>query len=450
MGAVDIERGRRGSRDLKNIKPFIRRDTSAHLPNDIWAADGHTLDAEIAHPLNGQPFRPEITTIIDVVTRRMMGWSVALTESRFAVLDALTHAITHNGVPAIFYVDNGRGYKNKMLADEVTGILPNIGITMSHALPYNSQAKGVIERSHQIWVAAAKSLPTFVGASMDEQARQLVFKVTRKALAAKQLSPHLMPWPMFIEWAGAVIAEYNARPHRSLGGISPNQAWQQFTVNGFKKIELSAIEQGALYRPTAIRKIVRGEIELFTNLYFSHNLKEFHGENLRVAYDIHDASLVWVLDDDGRVITTAEINGNRRHFMPVSVVEQARDNRIKHAIKRIDVKRDHLIDQQSGQLIEPTMIAIPHFPPAPDFAKADSETAIISPKIPAKVPRSSRPAAENYQDWLELDARVAAGEILTEDEARWHASYPNSAQFRASQNAAKQNATQGTNLRGAA
>ncbi|OAL81318.1 hypothetical protein AY606_00770 [Acinetobacter sp. SFB] len=78
MGNVEAQRGRMGNRELKNLQPFIRRDTEQLLPTDVYTADGHCFDAEIAHPMHGKPFRPEITAIIDVATRRLVGWSIDL------------------------------------------------------------------------------------------------------------------------------------------------------------------------------------------------------------------------------------------------------------------------------------------------------------------------------------------------------------------------------------
>ena len=89
MGNVEAQRGRMGSRELKNLKPFIRRDTEQLLPTDVYTADGHCFDAEVAHPMHGKAFRPEITAIIDVATRRLVGWSIDLAESGWAVLDAV-------------------------------------------------------------------------------------------------------------------------------------------------------------------------------------------------------------------------------------------------------------------------------------------------------------------------------------------------------------------------
>ncbi|OIQ64415.1 hypothetical protein GALL_540340 [mine drainage metagenome] len=36
----------------------------------------------------------------------------------------------------------------------------------------------------------------------------------------------------------------------------------------------------------------RGEISLFGNTYFSKELAELHGEEVRVAFDIHDATRI--------------------------------------------------------------------------------------------------------------------------------------------------------------
>lgn len=49
-------------------------------------------------------------------------------ENAFAVADALRHAISLHGVPAIYYSDNGGGEKNKFLDAEITGMLPRLGI----------------------------------------------------------------------------------------------------------------------------------------------------------------------------------------------------------------------------------------------------------------------------------------------------------------------------------
>ncbi|SFG99665.1 bacteriophage transposase [Neisseria elongata] len=135
VGNVERERGRRGARDLKNILPHKRRDFMHLKPAAIYTADGHTFDAEVLNPLSGLPFRPEITTVLDVGTRRCMGWSVGLAESRFTVLEALSHA-SRAAIGALWYVDWGKGFENLMMTDEATGLMGRLGMTMTHSRAY--------------------------------------------------------------------------------------------------------------------------------------------------------------------------------------------------------------------------------------------------------------------------------------------------------------------------
>jgi putative transposase len=349
LGTVSRETGRIGPREMKNIKPFVRRDISDLLPNDVWTADGHAFDAEVQHPLHGRPFRPEITAIIDVATRRIIGWSVSLAESGLAVLDAITHAVTREGVMAIFYVDNGSGYKNDMLRNESTGVMGRLGADMRFARPYNSQAKGAVERLHQsVFVRAARELQSYIGADMDREAKLSQFKLTRKAIKDGG-SVNLISWPNFIAFINQRIADYNARPHRGLNGISPDMKLAEFVATGWEPTRLRPGEEAYLFRPQIERTISRCEISLFGNRYFSRTLEEFHGERLRIGYDVNDASRVWVYADDGRLICTAEWNANVRSFFPVSVIEQAREKRAAGRANRLQVHLEEVQAERRGQ-----------------------------------------------------------------------------------------------------
>ena len=178
VGTVERERGRMLPRELKTRLPFVRRTFADLLPLDVVSADGHTFDAEVQHPETGRPFRPEMTAFIDIATRKVIGWSVALAECAITVGDAWRHAATSHGVFAIFYTDNGSGYVN----EQIQALAARLGTRLENSIPYNSQARGVIERLNKtLWIhLCAKHLPTYVGKDMDRQARQIVYKHTRK------------------------------------------------------------------------------------------------------------------------------------------------------------------------------------------------------------------------------------------------------------------------------
>jgi putative transposase len=446
LGAVTRERGRMGPRELKNIRPFVRRDFSLLEPNDVWTADGHTFDAEVQHPFHGRPFRPEITTFIDIATRRAVGWSVDLAESTFAVADALRYGVEREGIPALIYVDNGSGYRNAAMSDEATGLVGRIGSTITHSIPYNSQARGVIERSHQtIWIAGAKLLPSFIGAAMDREARLQQFKLTRRALKQGGAMP-LMPWDLFVQFAEQRIAEYNARPHRSLKGLSPDMCLAGFKARDWKPDMVSEEMLKTLFRPRVKRTLARAEIQLFNNRYYARELEEFHGSEVHISYDIHDASKIWVYLPDGRLLATAEVNGNRKHYFPVPVVEQAKQKRAKARLGRIDEHREEVLAELNGSpaisvgqtstVVIGGRVIQPEEMLAAQPVLVEDSAEILPKAIPTllrkspEVPRSSRSAAENHSEWAELSAAAERGEVLSTQDARFLESWPKSSQGR--------------------
>lgn len=455
MGKVDVERGRMGPRALKTIQPFIRRDTSNLLPGDVYSADGHCFDAEVAHPFHGQPFRPEITAVIDTATRKIVGWSCDLAESRWAVLDALRCAALGHGVPALFYVDNGSGYKNDLMQAEGVGLMARLGTTMTHSRAYNSQAHGTIERSHQsLWVRAAKRLPTYIGASMDGEAKQRVHKLTRKDIAVVGRSRLLPSWAEFVAMAEAVVAEYNQRPHSALPRIAdpvtlkrrhmtPDEMWAQAAADGFVAETLARHEADDLFRPYTLRTVQRAEIALFNNVYFSKALEQFHGETVQVGYDIHDASFVLVRDMEGHLIARAEWNANKRDYFPQPVVEQARQQRMEGRLKRIQKQEAEIHLERNPAAVLEHLESIPV--PGLDLSRERlARSALEIEALPMAAAPTWAPAAtpipdniieleetntQKYARWKALNDRVNAGSVLTEEEGNFWSLFPHSDLF---------------------
>jgi len=365
------EQGREGRLAIRKYLPYVARDTSALQPTTIYSADGTTFDAEVEHPVSKKPFKPEVTTIIDVATRRIVGVSFGISENRFEVADALRRACIEHGIPAIFYVDRGPGYRNQLLDDDVTGLCARLGITKAHSLPRNAQARGIVEAVQKHWNRFARELPTYMGAGMDGEAARRVHLATRADIRRLGRSRRLPAWEEFVRAALDYVARYNARPHRALPKIrdeesgrmrhmSPVEAWAMHEREGFEPIRVLPAEADDLFRPMVIRQVRRGLVSFASQDYYAPQLEELHGQKVFVGYDLQDASRVWVreaalVDGElmpGRLICVARWDAHKRAYFPESVIEQAERKRVQAAIARKQRKIEALEEQLHPRLIE--------------------------------------------------------------------------------------------------
>lgn len=125
-------------------KDHLIRSTEHIPPGFIYNGDGHTLDVYLAHPKTGKAWRAELTAFQDVASRCIVGWEISEAESAVSTLTALTRSIgIHQHIPSMLYVDNGSGYKAKMMTDECCGVYAQFDIEVIFAIPGNARAKWI-------------------------------------------------------------------------------------------------------------------------------------------------------------------------------------------------------------------------------------------------------------------------------------------------------------------
>lgn len=356
--------GRLGPHELRaKHGAYVKRDAKNLLPGDIYIGDGHTLKAWVRHPDTGGRIRAEITAFMDVKTHRWVGFSIDLSESTRSVSDALRHACLFAGPPVKVYYDNGRGANNKAWDDPGLGLCDQLGIIKMNSRPYNSRARGLIERfNRSVFHSLAKGLPLYAGPDMDKEALKAAFKITARELKARGDSELLLTWSQLCDLLRRAQALYNASPQRGLPRItdpatgnlrhlSPDEVWEQAVQAGWQPRPFTVEQARYAFMPKRRRKCDRGVIKYAQNEYFAAPLQHLDGEEVVIGIHVQDARTIEVWNDKGQWICAAVWNGHAREYAPVSQEDRDKARRTQARLGRNDAKRAAILAEARPQLI---------------------------------------------------------------------------------------------------
>lgn len=353
------ECGRLTGASMKALKTYVKRDWSTLVNNDVWTGDGHSLKMKVAHPDHGKPFTPELTLIMDTASRYIVGWSMAYSENQLAVGDALRHAMTRHGIPAIYYSDNGSGQKNKTFDTDVIGVFARLGVHHETGIPGNPQGRGIIERVMKtIAQPIAREFETYHGPNVDSDTHRKISTATaslanaqaagREVLTPKQAwaKGKLPSWKQLLDVTEAVISWYNnEHKHTALGNVTPAMM-RQHIFNGMDAediIPLTEVEARDMFRPAVSRKVQRAWVTVYNNEYWHQALEAWDGKEVDIFIDQHDAATVIIRDKDGSYICDAVLDGNKRLAFPETLVQRTKRQRAETRIKKLDEKKAQAI-----------------------------------------------------------------------------------------------------------
>jgi putative transposase len=428
----------------QNIRPHKVRDNTVLPVGFVYQGDGHCCDVCVAHPATGRPFRPELTTWIDVRSQRIVSWWISESESAHTTLFSLSQAlVAHDHVPAYVHTDPGSGFKAKLISDEVTGFLVRFNIEPMLALPGNARGKGLKEGWFR-WFEerCGKTFDTYCGHDRsDDFLRHLTEKVKRGVIVLPTLQ-------QYIDKIREYVDSYNGEPHEGTAGKTPDELWQQLD-----QVKLHTPTE-AIIRPRMQRTVQRWSVRLDNRRYRAGDLAQFEGREVIVEYSIHCDERVWVHDLKGRFVCEALLV-EKTPWLPASRIEQAQQKRLEGQRQR------HLraIAEQEARARMPLTAAamvdaIEHdVAPAPALSSAAltqrHSIHVVAATEPA-APISRAPDAadlqlvrealnaqpeveeapeQRFMRWLQLrEIEQASGEIPA-DVASWYRSYPDSAEF---------------------
>jgi putative transposase len=215
-----------GERAYKeDFAPFLLRDRSKLRANQYWVSDHmqhdvfvRNFDSATGGPVFGElavnaPFRPWLTAIEDMKSRRIVGMVWSANPSSNTISSALRFALEHYGRPeSAFYVDNGKDY-NKV-SDDARGVLTRLGILTQHCTPRHPQAKQIesfFHILHQRFDVMWR--PAYAGTSPKTRPQECdqLLDTHKKLVTARMGNKSPLPAASeFIQLAAQWLDEFNA------------------------------------------------------------------------------------------------------------------------------------------------------------------------------------------------------------------------------------------------
>lgn len=271
------------------MEPKCHRDLNANQPNEYWCGDHREMDLFVCvdDRDGAKIFRPWLTAWLDLGTRTCVGYVVRLVPNSDGIALALRAGILRFGVPQELYIDNGKDYRceylngqretsrNVALSNDVTdtlapGVLSPLGVSITHAKPYQAWSKPIEPWFGHTFPEWEKSLPGYCGQNGKARPEKLTGEIKRG---------ELLTLAEFTERVTARIEDYHRTEHSVLG-CTPLAAWQEAEIVRPNPRTLDLL----LMRQCSV-KIYHQGIKLHGRYYWHDDLILHMGHTVDVRFD---------------------------------------------------------------------------------------------------------------------------------------------------------------------
>ncbi|TCS70742.1 Mu transposase-like protein [Sulfuritortus calidifontis] len=304
---------REGKEAYDRLWPPMKRSV-AHLAALEWVnADGHRLDVFVRLPerFGGGIERVHLVAWQDIYSRKILAWRLTPTLNAYSVILSFADLVTEYGVPDHALMDNGREFGAKCVSgkaqwrfrfkaaeDEMTGILPLLGVDVHWATPFHGQAKP-IERAFRDLAEAISKDPRLAGA----------YTGNKPDAKPENYGSKAVEWALLEQVVREAIAEHNARTGRrteTAKGASFDAVFAESF--GRRVVKRLAPSQRAMLllasEPVTVRQ--NGTFEVAGNTYGIDPRLGLAGKRIVARFDPDDLKKpVMVFSLDGRLLGEA-------------------------------------------------------------------------------------------------------------------------------------------------
>jgi len=334
-----VRASRRGEEGLLRARIATPGQYQVTRPLEVVQIDHTQVDVivvdEVAREAVGRPW---ITLAIDVVTRMVTGFHLAVEPpSRTSIGLCLLHAVYDKtawlaergidapwpigGLPEGLHVDNGADFRSRAFERAYR----NHGIQIRWRPIGEPHFGGHIERLIGTAMGAVQLLP---GSTFNNPADRGSYK---SVSAARMTLRELERW---IAWE--IAGNYHQRVHRALNR-PPIAVWREHEDNVHLRLPVDRLQFWVAFLPEEERNLRRDGIHFCNIRYWSDTLAADVGhskEKLLIKYDPRDLSRIFVRRPSGRFV---EARYRDLGWPPITLAEQRAVMRLLRAQGRREV-----------------------------------------------------------------------------------------------------------------
>jgi transposase InsO family protein len=347
---------------VRNVTPY---------PANVWMIDGTPIQFFCWNETRTKVIRLNLFAIIDVCTRKIVGFDMAYSEDRFNILKALKLAVLSEGhLPAEIVSDNFSANKTEEIKDIKTQ-MENMGVNWRFSRLNNPQDKSYIERFFGAFQSVECALyDDYIGEG-----------ITSKRLNARPSREYLEEvakkkgYPTFNEMKdriGLMIAKYNERELSKTQ--SPNEKYKSLPKPNM--VEMDATKTALMFWNKTTYTVKRGMVKITVRKVehsyeiYNHDLKMYlQNKKVLVRYDENELDRVILFDEFDKVICEVQ-KSVRVSVSKIDETEQTKDNTYKVVAKNksysnhIDKYRNEIISKglesvgkETLELVHPLSLA---------------------------------------------------------------------------------------------
>jgi putative transposase len=285
--------------------PRDRRNWSSRaLPgrNQVWEVDHRQLPV-LVQPLRGPAVSPCLTTVLDVRTRALLGWSLSPVPHAGTVLTALRTALVHDrtrgpfgGVPSGARLSESLEFATEPVRDVLAALCVACISTPSSIPLGRCGARGTAEGLHR---SLENSLLRELSCHLRPCSRQVPEGVPEQGekrarpMRVEDLARRIGLWA---GWYNTIL------PHPGLGGLTPLRAWEA------DRTPLERIDAAHLRHLMILggeRMVTRDGVRFNGQIYSAPVLRGLRGRPVRVRYMPHDGREIEVYLGSTHLCTAA-------------------------------------------------------------------------------------------------------------------------------------------------